>query len=62
MSTRFRKVLHVDAFADLTPIDESTLIEKSQLLDAIADDDDIESTPVDERGMGASVKQSCGRV
>ena len=33
---------HVDAFADLTPIDESTLIERSQLLDAIADDDDIE--------------------
>jgi len=39
---RFRKFLHVDAFADLTPIDESTLIEKSQLLDAIADNDDIE--------------------
>ena len=33
---------HVDAFVDLTPIDESTLIERSQLLDAIADDDDIE--------------------
>ena len=30
----------VDAFADITPIDESTLIEKNQLLDAIADDDD----------------------
>ena len=30
------------AFADLTPIDESTLIERSQLLDAIADDDGIE--------------------
>ena len=35
---------HVDAFVDLTPIDESTLIERSQLLDAIADDDDIEWT------------------
>ena len=33
---------HVDAFANLTPIDESTLIERSQLLDAIVDDDDIE--------------------
>ena len=32
---------HVNAFADLTSIDESTLIEESQLLDAIADDDDI---------------------
>ena len=29
---------HIDAFADLTPFDESTLIERSQLLDAIADD------------------------
>ena len=37
-----RRRPHVDAFADLTSIDESTLIEKSQLLDAIADDDDIE--------------------
>ena len=37
-----RRRPHVDAFAGLTPIDESTLIEKSQLLDAIADDDDIE--------------------
>jgi len=27
-----RRLPHVDAFADLTPIDESTLIEKSQLL------------------------------
>ncbi len=27
---------------DLAPIDESTLIERSQLLEAIADDDDIE--------------------
>ncbi len=33
---------HVDAFANITPIDESTLIERSQLLDAIVDDDDIE--------------------
>ena len=33
---------HVNAFADLTSIDETTLIEESQLLDAIADDDDIE--------------------
>ena len=33
---------HADAFADLTPIDESTLIDKSQLLDPIADDDDID--------------------
>ena len=33
---------HVNTFANLTPIDESTLIERSQLLDAIADDDDIE--------------------
>jgi hypothetical protein len=37
-----RRRPHVDAFADLTPIDKSTLIERSQLLDAIADDDDIE--------------------
>jgi hypothetical protein len=37
-----RRRPHVDAFADITPIDESTLIERSQLLDAIADDDDIE--------------------
>ena len=36
-----RRRPHVDALADLTPIDESTLIEKSQLLDAIPDDDDI---------------------
>jgi hypothetical protein len=35
-----RRRHHVAAFADLTPIDESTLIERSQLLDAIADDDD----------------------
>jgi hypothetical protein len=34
-----RRRPHVDAFADLAPIDESTLI---QLLDAITDDDDIE--------------------
>ena len=33
---------HADAFADLTLIDESTLIKKSLLLDAIVDDDDIE--------------------
>ena len=32
-----RRRPHVDAFADLTPIDESTLIEKSQLLNAIAE-------------------------
>ena len=32
----------VNAYADLTPIDEFTLNERSQLLDAIADDDDIE--------------------
>ena len=32
---------HVNAIADLTSIDESTLIEESQLLDAIADDYDI---------------------
>jgi len=37
-----RRRPHVDAFADLTPIDDSTLIERSQQLDAIADDDDIE--------------------
>ena len=30
---------HVDAFANLTPIDESTLIERSQLLDTIVDDE-----------------------
>ena len=35
---------HVDAIADLIRIDESTLIEKSQLLDAIADYNDIELT------------------
>ena len=41
---------HIDAFADITPIDESNLIERSQLLDAIADDDDIEwkTDPFDE--------------
>ena len=33
-----RRRPHIDAFADLTPFDESTLIERSQLLDAIADD------------------------
>ena len=35
---------HADVLADLTPIDEreSTLIDKSQLLDPIADDDDID--------------------
>ena len=37
-----RRRPHADAFADLTPIDESTLIDKSQLLDPIADDDDID--------------------
>ena len=34
---------HVDAFANLTPIDESTLIERSKLLDAIVDDDEDRS-------------------
>ena len=33
---------NADAFEDLTPIDESTLIDKSQLLDPIADNDDID--------------------
>ena len=33
---------HADTFADLTPIEESTLIDKCQLLDPIADDDDID--------------------
>jgi hypothetical protein len=37
-----RRRPHADAFADLTPIDESTLIDKSQLLDPIADDDNID--------------------
>jgi len=37
-----RRRPHGDAFADLTPIDESTLIDKSQLLDPIANDDDID--------------------
>jgi hypothetical protein len=37
-----RRRPHVEAFADLTPIDESTLIDKSQLLDPIADDGDID--------------------
>jgi hypothetical protein len=37
-----RRRPHADAFADLTPIDESTLIDESQLLDPIADDDDID--------------------
>jgi hypothetical protein len=37
-----RRRPHVDAFADITPIDESTLLERSQLLDAIEDDYDIE--------------------
>jgi hypothetical protein len=32
---------NVDAFADFTPIDESTLIDKCQLLDPIANNDDI---------------------
>jgi hypothetical protein len=35
-------VIPSHAFADLTQIDESTLIDKSQLLDPIADDDDID--------------------
>ena len=35
---------HVNAIADLTSIDECTLIEESQLLVAIADDDDIKWT------------------
>jgi hypothetical protein len=33
---------HADTFPDLIPIDESTLIDKCQLLDPIADDDDID--------------------
>jgi hypothetical protein len=33
---------HADAFADLTPIDEPNLIDKSQLLDPFAADDDID--------------------
>jgi hypothetical protein len=37
-----RRRPHADTFADLTPIDESTLIDKCQLLYAIADVDDIE--------------------
>ena len=37
-----RRRPHADAFADLKPIDESSLIDKSQLLDPIADDDDID--------------------
>jgi hypothetical protein len=37
-----RRGSHADTFANLTPIDEYILIDKSQLLDAIADDDDIE--------------------
>ena len=37
-----RQNVVADAFADLTPIDESTLIDESQLLDPIADDDDID--------------------
>jgi len=37
-----RRRPHVDAFADFTPIDESTLIDKSQLLDPTADNDDID--------------------
>ena len=37
-----RRRPHVDAFVDITPIYESTLIEKSQLMDTIVDDDDIE--------------------
>jgi hypothetical protein len=49
---------HVDAFADLTPIDESTLIERSQLLDAIADDDDIEwkTDPFEMRPESANLE------
>ena len=34
-----RKNAIADPFANITPIDESTLIERSQLLDAIVDDD-----------------------
>ena len=37
-----RRRPHADTFADLTPIDESTLIDKCQLLDPIADDDNID--------------------
>ena len=37
-----RRRPNADAFADLTPIDESTLTDKSQLLDPIMDDDDID--------------------
>ena len=33
---------HANAFADITLIDKSTLIERSKLLDAITGDDDIE--------------------
>jgi hypothetical protein len=37
-----RRRPHADAIADLTPIDESTLIDKCQLLYPIAEDDDID--------------------
>jgi len=37
-----RRRPHADAFADLTRINESTLIDKSQVLDPTADNDDIE--------------------
>ena len=50
-----RRGPHVDAFADITPIDESTLIER---LDAIADDDDIEwkTDPFEMRPESANPK------
>ena len=36
---------HVEAFADLTPIDESTLIEKSQLLEPFIKSDPFKKRP-----------------
>ena len=55
-----RRRSHVDAFADITPIDESTLIERSQLLDAIADDDVIElkTDPFEMRPESANPETS----
>ena len=45
-------------FANLTPIDKSTLIDKCQLLDAIAGDDDIEwqTNPFEIRPDSASLE------
>ena len=54
---------HANAFADITLIDKSTLIERSKLLDAIADDDVIEWKPDPDTGkkfIQSGLKRNCG--